>query len=126
MNGWRSCCTKAQSRDLFQFIPAAAYGSPECTAKKAALTLVAASADVRDLGAVFDHEEPLLHPACDQAQPNIRDGGWEASPGSSWQGCARLVRREPATHVGVHRIARNNHRVRTTALRAVERAVFET
>jgi hypothetical protein len=54
--------------------------------KNAALTLVAASADVRDLGAVFDHEEPLLHPACDQAQPNIRDGGWEASPGSSWQG----------------------------------------
>ena len=24
--------------------------------------------DIRDLGAVFDHEEPLPHPACDQAQ----------------------------------------------------------
>ena len=47
--------------------------------------------------------------------------------GSSWQGVrARLVRREPTTHVGVHRIARNNHRVRTTALLAVERAVFKT
>jgi len=41
-------------------------------------------------------------------------------------GCARLVRREPTTHVGVHRIARNNHRVSTTALPAVERAVFKT
>ena len=24
--------------------------------------------DMRDLGAVFDHEEPLPHPACDQAR----------------------------------------------------------
>jgi len=24
--------------------------------------------DMRDLGAVLDHEEPLPHPACDQAQ----------------------------------------------------------
>jgi hypothetical protein len=24
--------------------------------------------DMRDLGAVFDHEEPLPHPACDQVQ----------------------------------------------------------
>jgi hypothetical protein len=29
-------------------------------------------------------------------------------------------------HVGVHRIARNNHRVSTTAVLAVERAVFKT
>jgi hypothetical protein len=95
--------------------------------KNAALTLVAASADVRDLGAVFDREEPLLHPTWDHARQNMSDEGYEASPGSSWQGVrAPLVRREPATHVGVHRIARNNHRVRTTALRAVERAVFET
>jgi hypothetical protein len=24
--------------------------------------------DMRDLGAVLDHEEPLPHPACDQVQ----------------------------------------------------------
>jgi CRISPR/Cas system type I-B associated protein Csh2 (Cas7 group RAMP superfamily) len=24
--------------------------------------------DMRDFGAVLDHEEPLPHPACDQAQ----------------------------------------------------------
>jgi hypothetical protein len=56
---------------------------------------------MRDLGAVFDHDEPLPHPAL-------------------------LVRREPTTHVRVHRIARNNYRVSTTAVLAVERAVFET
>ena len=39
---------------------------------------------------------------------------------------APLVRRAPTAHVGIHRIARNNHRVRTTAPLAVERAVFET
>jgi hypothetical protein len=55
---------------------------------------------MRDLGAVFDHDEPLPHPAL-------------------------LFRREPTTHVRVHRIARNNHRVGTTAVLAVERAVFE-
>jgi hypothetical protein len=51
-----------------------------CGKKIAALTLVAASADMRDLGAVFDHEEPLLHPTCDCAQQNMRDEGDEASP----------------------------------------------
>ena len=85
---------------------------------------------MRDLGAVLDHEQPLLHPACDQAQQNMRDEDLEASPVLRFivAGCvgARLVRRQPVTRVGVHRIARNNHRVRTTALRAVERAVFET
>ena len=35
---------------------------------------------MRDLGAVFDHEEPLLHPTCDCAQQNMRDEGDEASP----------------------------------------------
>jgi len=35
---------------------------------------------MRDLGAVFDHEEPLLHPTCDHAQQNMRDEGYEASP----------------------------------------------
>jgi hypothetical protein len=35
---------------------------------------------MRDLGAVFDREEPLPHPACDQAQQNMRDGDREASP----------------------------------------------
>ena len=42
--------------------------------------LVAASADTRDLGPVLDHEQPLLHPACDQARQNMRDEGQEASP----------------------------------------------
>ena len=51
-----------------------------CGKKIAVLTLVAASADMRDLGAVFDHEEPLLHPTCDHAQQNMRDEGYEASP----------------------------------------------
>ncbi len=51
-----------------------------CGKKIAALTLVAASADMRNLGAVFDHEEPLLHPTCDRAQQNMRDEGDEASP----------------------------------------------
>ena len=51
-----------------------------CGKKIAALTLVAASADMRDLGAVFDHEESLLHPTCDRAQQNMRDEGDEASP----------------------------------------------
>ena len=51
-----------------------------CGKKIAVLTLVAASADMRDLGAVFDHEEPLLHPTCDHAQPNMRDEGQEESP----------------------------------------------
>ena len=51
-----------------------------CGKKIAALTLVAASADMRDLGAVFDHEKPLLHPTCDRAQQNMRDEGYEASP----------------------------------------------
>ncbi len=51
-----------------------------CGKKNAALTLVAASADMRDLGAVFDREEPLLHPTCDHAQQNMRDEGYEASP----------------------------------------------
>jgi hypothetical protein len=32
------------------------------------LTFVAASADMRDLGPVLDHEEPLPHPASDQTQ----------------------------------------------------------
>jgi hypothetical protein len=36
--------------------------------KIAELTLVAASADVRDLGAMFGHEKPLPHPASDQAR----------------------------------------------------------
>jgi hypothetical protein len=35
---------------------------------------------MRDLGAVLDHEEPRLHPVCDQAQQNMRDEGQEASP----------------------------------------------
>ena len=48
-----------------------------CGKKIAALTLVAASADIRDLGAVT---EPLLHPTCDHAQQNMRDEGYEASP----------------------------------------------
>jgi len=62
-----------------------------CGKKIAALTLVAASADMRDLGAVFDHEEPLLHPTCDRAQQNMRDEATRHRPccGSSWQG-ARL------------------------------------
>ncbi len=51
-----------------------------CGKTIAALALVAASADMRDLGAVFDHEEPLLHPTCDRAQQNMRDEGYEASP----------------------------------------------
>jgi hypothetical protein len=55
---------------------------------------------MRDFGTMFDHEEPLRHPAL-------------------------LVRREPTMHARVHRIARNNHRVSTTAVLAVERAVFE-
>jgi hypothetical protein len=36
--------------------------------KFASLTFVAASADMRDLGPVLDHEEPLPHPASDQTQ----------------------------------------------------------
>lgn len=32
---------------------------------------------------------------------------------------------EPVAHAGLHRVARNNHRVSTTALLAVEDAVFE-
>lgn len=39
---------------------------------------------------------------------------------------APLVRRVPTAHVGILRIARDNHRVSTTAPLAVERAVFET
>lgn len=35
---------------------------------------------MRDLGAVFDHEEALLHPTRDRAQQNMRDEGDEASP----------------------------------------------
>jgi hypothetical protein len=38
---------------------------------------------------------------------------------------AAQARSRPIAHVGIHRIARNN-RVRTTALLAVERAIFET
>ncbi len=30
--------------------------------------------DMRDLGAVLDHEEPLPHPACDQAQTGAGTG----------------------------------------------------
>jgi hypothetical protein len=73
---------------LFQFSPAASLrlANRAYSKKIAALTLVAASADVRDLGAVFDREEPLLHPTCDHARQNMRDEGYEASPGSSWQG----------------------------------------
>jgi hypothetical protein len=33
---------------------------------------------------------------------------------------------EPTAHVGFHRIARNNHCVSTTALLAIERAIFES
>jgi len=45
--------------------------------KIAALTLAAASADMRDLGAVFDHDEPLPHPAlyrtlCHRKLPSAR------------------------------------------------------
>ena len=36
--------------------------------------------NIFDYGAVLDHEEPLPHPACDQAQYNMRDRGREASP----------------------------------------------
>ena len=63
-----------------------------CGKKIAVLTLVAASADMRDLGAVFDHEEPLLHPTCDHAQQNMRDEGYEASPVLRFivAGCARV------------------------------------
>jgi hypothetical protein len=72
--------------ELNHFYDAAAYGAPTKRAaqkKIAALTLAAASADMRDLGAVFDHDEPLPHPAL-------------------------LVRREPTMHARVHRIARNS------------------
>jgi hypothetical protein len=51
-----------------------------CGKKIAALTLVAASADMRDLGAVFDREDPMPHPACDQAQQSMHDEGQDASP----------------------------------------------
>jgi hypothetical protein len=51
-----------------------------CGKKIAELTLVTASADMRDLGAVFDRDEPLPHPASDQARSNMRDGDREASP----------------------------------------------
>jgi hypothetical protein len=33
---------------------------------------------------------------------------------------------KPTAHVGIHRIARNDHRVSTTAFFTVERAVFES
>jgi hypothetical protein len=33
---------------------------------------------------------------------------------------------KPTAHVGIHRIARNNHRANTAALLAVECAVFES
>ena len=59
----------------------------------------------------------------------MRDRGREASPGLRFIVAGvgvPLARRAPTAHVGIHRIARNNHRVRTTALLAVERAVFET
>jgi len=36
--------------------------------------------NIFDYGAVLDHEEPLPHPACDQAQYNMRDRGREALP----------------------------------------------
>jgi hypothetical protein len=53
---------------------------------------IAALTHMRDLGVVFDHEEPLLHPTCDHAQQNMRDEGYEASPVLRFivAGCARL------------------------------------
>ena len=35
---------------------------------------------MRDLGAVFDREDPMPHPACDQAQQSMHDEGQNASP----------------------------------------------
>jgi len=50
---------------------------------------------------MFDHKEALLHPTCDQARQNMRGGSREASSVLRFivAGCARLVRREPTTHV---------------------------
>jgi hypothetical protein len=42
---------------------------------------------------MFDHEEALLHPTCDQARQNMRDGSREASPVLRFimAGCAARV-----------------------------------
>jgi hypothetical protein len=55
---------------------------------------------MRDLGAVFDREEPLPHPACDQAQQNMRDGDREASPVLRFivAGCGRAFSSPGANH----------------------------